>query len=126
MVICLELGADLHMAELMPLPLLSLASVKSRLVLPFWYRLTSVVPEKGPLNGCVCVCVCYFTIQIKFSWRLRSRLNRRHCLAVNGAVYLLQAAAENSVVFRWDLKEASEEADRRSGSREFHTGGQLC
>ena len=34
---------------------LSLASVKSRLVLPFWYRLTWVVPEKGPLNGCVCV-----------------------------------------------------------------------
>ena len=36
---------------------LSLASVKSRLVLPFWYRLTQVVPAKGPLNGCVCVCV---------------------------------------------------------------------
>jgi len=35
---------------------LSLASVKSRLVLPFWYRLTRVVPEKGPLIGCVCVC----------------------------------------------------------------------
>jgi len=34
---------------------LSLASVKSRLVLPFWYRLTRTVPEKGPLNGCVCV-----------------------------------------------------------------------
>jgi len=31
----------------------TLASVKSRLVLPFWYRLTWVVPEKGPLNGCV-------------------------------------------------------------------------
>jgi len=31
---------------------LSLASVKSRLVLPFRYRLTWVVPEKGPLNGC--------------------------------------------------------------------------
>ena len=30
---------------------LSLASVKSRLVLPFWYRLTRVVPDKGPLNG---------------------------------------------------------------------------
>ena len=27
---------------------LSLASVKSRLVLPFCYRLTWVVPEKGP------------------------------------------------------------------------------
>jgi len=34
---------------------LSLASVKSRLVLSFWYRLTRVVPEKGPLNGCVCI-----------------------------------------------------------------------
>ena len=33
---------------------LSLASAKSRFVLPFWYRLTQVVPDKGPLNGCVC------------------------------------------------------------------------
>jgi len=31
---------------------LSLASVKSRLVLPFWYRVTWVVLEKGPLNVC--------------------------------------------------------------------------
>jgi len=37
-----------------------LASVKSRLVLPFWYRLTLVVPDKGPLNGCVCVLPCLF------------------------------------------------------------------
>jgi len=36
---------------------LSLASVKSRLVSPFWYRFTWVVSDKGPLNGCVCVCV---------------------------------------------------------------------
>ena len=32
---------------------LSLAPEKSRLVLPFWYRLTRVVPDKGPLSGCV-------------------------------------------------------------------------
>ena len=31
------------------------ASVKSRLVLPFWYRLTQLVPDKGVLNGCVWV-----------------------------------------------------------------------
>jgi len=37
---------------------LSLASVKPRLVLPFWYQLTWVVPGKGLLNGCVCVRVC--------------------------------------------------------------------
>jgi len=52
MVVCLERGADLHMSQLMSL---SLASVKSRSVLPFWYRLTRVVLKKGPLNGCVCV-----------------------------------------------------------------------
>ena len=55
MVICLEQGADcLHMVQLMPLPSQappSLASFKSRLVLPFWYRLTQVVLEKRPLNG---------------------------------------------------------------------------
>jgi len=38
---------------------LSLASVKSRLILPFWYRLIRVVPEdKEPLNVCVCVRAC--------------------------------------------------------------------
>ena len=30
---------------------LSLASIKFRLLLPFWYRLTQVVLEKTPLNG---------------------------------------------------------------------------
>ena len=56
MVICLERGADLHTAQLMPLPLTvsCLKSIKSRLVLPFWYRLTWVVLDKRPLNGCVC------------------------------------------------------------------------
>ena len=39
---------------------MSLASVKSRLVLHFWYQLTWVVPDKGPLNVCVCVCVCVY------------------------------------------------------------------
>ena len=47
---------------------LSLASVKSRLVLPFWYRPTWVVQDKGPLNGCVCIYLkqetqsCTFTL----------------------------------------------------------------
>jgi len=43
---------------------LSLASVKTRLVLPFWYQLTRVVPDKGPLNGCVCVCVWSFCLTL--------------------------------------------------------------
>ena len=50
MVICLEQGADcLHMVQLMPLhpkTPSSLASFKSKLVLPFWYWLTQVVLEE--------------------------------------------------------------------------------
>ena len=46
---------------------LSLASVKSRLLF-FWHRLTWVVPDKGPLNGCVCVCVYIQTSTNIYSW----------------------------------------------------------
>ena len=49
---------------------LSLASVKSRLVLPFWYRPTRVVPEKGPLNGCVWAISWVANVDyILFSWQ---------------------------------------------------------
>jgi len=57
MVICLERGADLHMAQLIPLPLTVSWFNKIEIGLPFWYRLTRVVPDKGSLNGCVCVWV---------------------------------------------------------------------
>jgi len=56
-VICLERGADLHTAQLMPLPLT--VSCFSKIQIGFTFlvpdRLGS--PGKGPLNGCVCVCV---------------------------------------------------------------------
>ena len=61
MVICLvERGADLHMAQLMPLPLTVSCFSKIQFGFAFWYRPTRVVLEKGPLNVCalnVCVCV---------------------------------------------------------------------
>jgi len=63
MVICLRRGADLHMAELMTLPLTLSCSSKSILVLPFWYRLTRVVMDKGPLKGVV---VLLFDIHSKY------------------------------------------------------------
>ena len=56
----LERGADLqlHMAQLMPLPLTVSCFSKIEIGFTFWYRLTWVVTEKGPLNGCVCVFHC--------------------------------------------------------------------
>jgi len=56
MVICLERVADLHMAQLMPLPFTVSCFRKIQIGFTFWYQLTWVVPEKGPLNGCVCMC----------------------------------------------------------------------
>ena len=59
MVICLERGADLHMAQLMPLPLTVSCFSKIEIGLPF------LVPAHPGSSGkraikrvCVCVCVC--------------------------------------------------------------------
>ena len=57
MVICLERGADLHMAQLMPLPLTVSCSRKIQIGFTFLLPADRIVPDKGPLNG-VCVCVC--------------------------------------------------------------------
>jgi len=74
-VICLQRGADLHNAQLMPLPFTVSCFSKIQIGFTFLvpahlgspgkgplnvcvYRLTRVVPEKGPLNVCVCVCLC--------------------------------------------------------------------
>jgi len=64
---------------------LSLASVKSKLVLPFWYRLTRVVPDKGPLNGCVCVCAFHVFLREKHQ-KHSTRTHRltKHSTAVTG------------------------------------------
>jgi len=46
MVICLGRSADLHMAQLMPLPLTVSCSSKSRLVLPSWFYLSDIGSSK--------------------------------------------------------------------------------
>jgi len=66
-VICMERGADLQMAQLMPLPLTVSCLSKIQIGFTFWYRLTRVVLDKGPLNGCVFVGktlrnVCYSAV----------------------------------------------------------------
>jgi len=74
MVISLERGADLHIwPSWCHCHSMSLASVKSRLVLPFWYWITWVVPDKGPLNVCVCVCVRVCTTSSHFMWRAQNQ-----------------------------------------------------
>jgi len=73
MVVCLERGADLHTAKLIPLPLtvscFSKIQIGFTFLVPAHLALSTqirlycafnrrIVPEKGPLNVCVCLCVC--------------------------------------------------------------------
>ena len=52
---------------------LSLASVKSRLVLPFWYRLTRIVPDKGPLKWmCVLLSISWADLSPEWFFECRS------------------------------------------------------
>jgi len=60
-----EASTCMHVTSTWKQYLISLCLLTYLLFLPFWYRLTWVVPEKGPLNGCVCVCVCVLTYLIK-------------------------------------------------------------
>jgi len=53
-VICLERGADLHMSQLMPLPLTVSCFSKIQIGFTFLVLAYPGRPEKGPLNGCLC------------------------------------------------------------------------
>ena len=56
-VICLERDADLHTAQLMPLPLTVSCFSKIQIGFAFLAPAHLGRPEKKPLNGCVCVYV---------------------------------------------------------------------
>jgi len=57
MVICLEQGADLHMAQLMPLPLTVSCFSKIQIGFTFLVPAHPGSPGKGAVKQ---VCVCYF------------------------------------------------------------------
>jgi len=59
MVICLELGADLHMAQLMPLPLTVSCFSEIQIGIAFLVPAHPGSLEKRAIKRvCVCVCVC--------------------------------------------------------------------
>ena len=79
MVICLAQGADLHTAQLMPLPLTVVTvSCFSKIQSGFTFLVLAhpCSPGKGPLNVCVCVCVCSF-------FSLKGVVSRRHPEEIN-------------------------------------------
>jgi len=66
MVICLERGADLHMAQLMPLPLT--VSCFSKIHIGFTFLVPAHLGSPGKRavkRVCVCVCVCAILFMIE-------------------------------------------------------------
>ena len=61
MVICLERGANLHMAQLMPLPLTFSCFSKIQIGFTFLVPAHLGSPGKGPLNARVCVASEWFS-----------------------------------------------------------------
>ena len=60
MVICLEQGADVHMAQLMPLPLIVSCFSKIQICFTFLVPAHLGSPGKRAVKQ-VCVCVCIFS-----------------------------------------------------------------
>ena len=78
MVICLERDADLHMAQLMPLPLT--VSCFSKIQIGFTFLVPAYLgsPGKRAVKR-VCVCVCYFTLLFTIYIRSAGRRRCRDC-----------------------------------------------
>jgi len=65
MVICLKQGANLHMAQLMPLPLTVSCFGKIQIGLTFLVLAHPGSPEQRAIKWvCVCVCVCVYVLQL--------------------------------------------------------------
>jgi len=63
MVVCLERGADLHMVQLMPLPLPLTVSCFSKIQIGFTFLVPAHLGSPGQnavKRVCVCVCVCVY------------------------------------------------------------------
>jgi len=70
MVICLQQGADLHMVQLMPLPLT--VSCFSKIPIGFTFQVPAYPgsPGQRPLNRCVCVIYTQVNMSFLQQWQM--------------------------------------------------------
>jgi len=88
MVTYLERGADLHMAQLMPLPLT--VSCFNEIQIGFTFLVLAHLgsPRKGPLNGLVCVCVCTVMVTVTILTLLRAGWRSPVCCQIQRLLQL--------------------------------------
>ena len=87
MVICLERGADLHMAQLMPLPLTVSCFSKIQIGFAFLVPAHLGSPGKGPLNGCV--------VRLGLGWR------QVYCVYYSSWRALVQSSGQHGLTWHW-------------------------
>ena len=84
MVICLERGADLHMAQLMPLPLTVSCFSKIQIGYTLLVPAHPGSPGKRAVKRCVCVCI----IIVCLNWfRDKLALSNRYCFLMNYTLF---------------------------------------
>ena len=69
MVICLERGADLHTAQLMPLPLTVSCFSEIQTGFTFLVQAHPGSPGKGPLNVCVFIHCAFNALTLLVGWQ---------------------------------------------------------
>jgi len=80
-VVCLEQGADLHMAQLMPLPLTVSCFSKIQIGFTFLVPAHPGSPEQRAVKRvCACACVCF--ISMKYILHLQNDYDPTACVAL--------------------------------------------
>jgi len=115
MVICVGWGANLHMVQLIPLPLTVFCFSKIRIgVLPSWYWTTKVVPDKGPLNRYCCFVHCFWPTVL-------SVMPLVHCVSVCLSVIFCLSVCDVLYCGKTvrPSEKLSEGVNRKSGSKSW-------
>ena len=112
-------GADLHIAQQMPLPLTISCSSKSRLVLtllvlPFWYLLTRVDPDIFQTSSKTVVCVCVCAMKTKLEVH-----NISQCCQRRTKLWPEATRGKKLVKFSWVVFELWDWTDKQTYSSQY-------
>ena len=98
------------------------------MILPFWYRLIRVVPEKGPLNWCVCVCVVltYTYLELACTEYIPDESDGDDAGQRDGELEVSPVADEERQQGKEHPGDRPEQLERRTGERAIHGREQLA
>ena len=98
MVICLGQGADLHMAQLMPLPLTVSCFSKIQIGFTFLVPAHPCSPGKRAVK-CVCVCVCVCVLLLRCWGELQHLLSNTNALVASKGMQAVKLCTNKIIQF---------------------------